>query len=250
VVGIVMGGSRWRGRDGWADGARGEAGEQGLERGPGVVLGGGVLQEPVGEVERQHDAVEVGGDLAAVHVGAEPAVAGAHDGLDGRDQRAVVRGEPVANRTGLLVELGGRLDEEADAGLAGGAAPDPPVEQGADPRFATWGLQRRADHGVREPGRRLVEHRELERLLGPEVGVEAALREPGARRQLTDRQPSEPDPVGGRDAVVDDRLAGSFALGVRWGGHCRHPGENSTIVRFCPWSSGRTPRRRAATALR
>jgi hypothetical protein len=73
----------------------------------------------------------------------------------------VVADELVADGSGLLVELRGRLDEEASSGHPGPTAGHPLLEEGADPRLAPRPGQGGTDDGVGELGASLGQHLEL-----------------------------------------------------------------------------------------
>ena len=214
--------------------------EQGVHGSPRPHLGGRVGEQPVPVVVGEHHPVEIGGELLRVHVLAElafPDAAVDHAG-DRPAQLVVQLAEAVADRSGLLIELGARLDEEAAARLTGPAALDPGIGQRPDPLLPTGHRQRGHDHRRRELLGGGVEDRELQGLLRAEVRVHPALRQTGIRGEAADRQPPETHPAREGDAARENRLAGPAALagsevvprgGGAFGGH---PGENSTIVRF------------------
>ena len=76
---------------------------------------------------------------------------------------------------------------------------------------------RRRDHLGDEHRRRVVDGRELELLLRPEVGEEAALAHPGRFREPPDRERVEPLLGRERRRGVQDGLSGAFALRFQHG---------------------------------
>ena len=73
-------------------------------------------------------------------------------------------------------------------------------------------MHRRADHGRLEPRAGVLEHRELERLLGPEMGEQAALGQLRLLGQRADREPAQPDPPRHVDRLVEHREPSVVAL--------------------------------------
>src|SRR5262249_38084665 len=102
---------------------------------------------------------------------------------------------------------------------------------------------------------RPLEHLELQRLLGAEVGEQSALRQAHPRRQHTEGEPFEPHLAGQGERPLHDLLLGLLALAQ----HGER--ENSTTGRLSqggasriisssvsPWSRSTSAARRSSTA--
>ena len=120
----------------------------------------------------------------------------------------------VAHRAGAVVELEGRGREEAAAreDLALGVV-DHVVAERPDAREATGRAPRRLDHLADEELRCVIHGRELELLLGAEVGEEAALAHAGRLGEPADRQRLETFLGRERRGRLQDRVARPLALG-------------------------------------
>jgi hypothetical protein len=130
----------------------------------------------------------------------------------------------LAHRSGLVVELERGGDERAAA--LGGVPLEPALEQVAHPWNAAGRFEGRADDVVDEPLAAVLEHLDLQRLLGAEVGEEAALAHLGLGGEGADREASEPDPARQSARLVEDGHAGRLTLA--------HAAISSTIVRISP----------------
>src|SRR5688572_6956848 len=213
------------GGDAGGAGSGADAVEQGLERAAGQGDGRGVFDEAVEEVAAEHDAVRVERELLWIGRGGEVAL-GARDAGGGRDRVDPVLGradQRVARRAGAIVELGAGGDEEAAAGAV--TPGEPALEQLADAGLAARLAQRRDHHRLDELARRLLDDRDLERLLRAEVGEQPALRQPGVLGEPADGQPGEPADAGEVERLGQDGLSRLVALG-------RHDHQNSTVVLF------------------
>ena len=83
-------------------------------------------------------------------------------------------------------------------------------------RRAVGRAQRRLDHRGAEALGGGGDRRQLQLLLGAEVGEEAALAHPQLGGEAADRQPLQPLDRGEVDGAVEDRGAGLGALGRGW----------------------------------
>ena len=136
------------------------------------------------------------------------------------------RDEAIARGTGPIVELDASHDEDAAARHEVLLRPgEPVVDERADARLAAGLLQRGGDDERDEALDRLVEDRDLEVLLGGEVGEEAALRHPHVLGELADGDALEADLRRERQRRAEDRRTCVFALG-----HHGYGIENRTIV--------------------
>ncbi len=126
-------------------------------------------------VAGEDHAVEVLGELVRIGVGSKLTLrdAGPEDRSDHVEQVALVPDQTVPNDARLVVELRRSRDERATAGQR--IPPQPEVEQLPHPRLASRSAHGRADDGGLEPRAGVLEHRQLQRLLRPEMGEEAAL---------------------------------------------------------------------------
>ena len=111
--------------------------------------------------------------------------------------------QTLTHGSGLIVKLRGGGDERAATGHRVPA--QPVLEQSPHPRFPPRRPHSRPGHGVLEADPGMLQHRQLQRLLGPEVGEQAALGELGLLGERTDRQPAEADATGDVDRLVEHR---------------------------------------------
>src|SRR3954463_9020014 len=190
-------------------------GHEPLEGGPGALVRPAVAQQAVHVVIAEGDGEDVEREL--LHVEVPPEVAGldGHAGPLGDELEAAPVGllEEVALRSGAVVEFHGRGDQQAAAGHRRVVLPvEPAPEPGPDARLAPGGGEGRTDHRLLEPLDGCLEHLELELVLGPEVGEQAALREPQLGREGADRQPLQAVAAGQPDGLVEDALAGFGSL--------------------------------------
>src|SRR5436305_2257635 len=209
-------------------------GHEPLEGGPGARVRFGVAQHAMQMVIAESDGGDVEGEL--LHIEVRPILAGLdrHAGRLGDEREAPPVGllEEVALRSGAVVEFHGRGDQQAAAGHRRIVLPGEPVfEHGPDARLPPGGGERRVDHRLLEPLDGCLEHLELELVLGPEVGEQAALREPQLGREGTDRQPLQAIPAGQPDGLVEDAFAGLGSL--------PHEEENYTNDRSIPSRTAR-----------
>ncbi len=144
--------------------------------------------------------------------------------LEGARPLPLDRDQELPDGAGPVIELGGGRDEDAPTGQGGGPGPvEPGLEHGADPGFARRMVEGGADGPVAEALDGGAEHLQLQRLLGVEVGEQAALGQADPVGQATDGQVLEADAAGDPEAGVEDGLPGGLALrghepavGVAW----------------------------------
>ena len=190
--------------------------EQRRKRPTSPRFGTRVLHQARGMVIAQHDAVEVLGELCRVGVGVEVSLPdapleGAHDEVE---PLPLQRHQPVAHRAGAVVQLRRGGGEDAPTRRPTTAVPrQPPIEDGPHPRLTPRRGEGGTDDPFREGGGAMLQHLDLQRLLGTEVGEEPALGELQLVRQGPDGEAAEPDLAGQLGSAVEDGGAGLDAFG-------------------------------------
>src|SRR5882762_3125023 len=182
----------------------------------------------------EHDTVEIVRELVGVRVLRKVPLldAFAVRRRDDAEPIALELLQPIAHWTGSVVELGRGGDEQTATGHRARASPvEPAVEQAAEARLAPRLCQGWSHNGLDEPGRRVVQHLDLERFLGAEMTEQTALGELQIFRERADGETPEADSAGERDCALEDGVARVGALARD------HGLQKSTIVRFCQWPS-------------
>ena len=197
--------------------------EQPRERAAGALDGAPGAEQPQRVVAGQHDAVQLVRELLRVHVPAE--VSFRDPGADGVGDHVqpVLLGlhEALAHRPGW---------SSSSVESATNMHPDRPLDRGhssqcsnsARTRFSPRGAASAGlDHPVHEALDAELEHLQLQRFLGLEVGEEAALRQLELVGEHADGEGAEADPARHGGGALEDGLAGQLAFSDGRAGHGR-----------------------------
>jgi hypothetical protein len=126
------------------------------------------------------------------------------------------RHQPVAHRSGAVIELARRLREDAPAGQRLRGVPrQPALEQRPQSGLAARFGERGADDLIDELRRRVLQDLDLQGLLRPEMREQPALGKAQFVGEVADGQAGETELTGEARGALEDGRPGALTFGER-----------------------------------